>query len=114
MIVYLFFCRCIVEGTIPERLVPYCVTGDISREGSRESKAAEQLGVRIGMQASVLGRHRITIGTCMVAGNIYTMGFSRGHFTHILIDEAGQATEPEVMIPMSLLDVRTAQTVLAG
>lgn len=106
--------RCVAEGTIPKRLIPYCVTGDISREGSRESKSAENKGVRIGMQASVLGRHRVTIGTCMVIGNIYTMGFPRGHFTHIIIDEAGQATEPEVLIPLCLLDVTSAQTILAG
>ena len=40
------------------------------------------------------------------------------HFTHIFIDEAGHATEPETVIPLSgLLDVNMrngGQVVLAG
>lgn len=111
--------RCIADNNqLSERLAPYYVTGDISREGSRESResylANDGKKIRIGMQASTLGRHKVTIGTCMVIGNIYTMGLPKGHFTHILIDEAGQATEPEVLIPLCMLDIKTAQTVLAG
>lgn len=48
----------------------------------------------------VIGRNRITIGTCVSVGVLYTMGFPKGHFTHIIIDEAGQATEPEILIPL--------------
>ena len=28
---------------------------------------------------------------------------SRGFFTHLFIDEAGQATEPECLIPMTMM-----------
>lgn len=40
----------------------------------------------------------------------------RGHFTHIFVDEAGHATEPETVIPLSgLLDGKdTTQVVFAG
>jgi len=39
----------------------------------------------------------------------------RSHFTHIFIDEAGQATEPEAVIPISgLLDIKIGQLVLVG
>lgn len=42
----------------------------------------------------------------------------KGHFTHVFIDEAGHATEPETVIPLAnLLDIDMAnggQLVLAG
>jgi putative helicase MOV10L1 len=28
------------------------------------------------------------------------MGFALGHFTHVFVDEAGQATEPEILVPL--------------
>lgn len=35
--------------------------------------------------------------------------FSVGHFTHVFLDEAGQATEPESLIPIGLLFEKTGQ-----
>ena len=42
------------------------------------------------------------------------MGCKQGHFTHMVIDEAGQACEPEIMIPLSLAHRDSTQIVLAG
>lgn len=42
------------------------------------------------------------------------MGFPKGHFTHIILDEAGQLIEPDAMIPLVFLDVTSGQAVLAG
>lgn len=53
----------------------------------------------------VIGRHRITVTTCVTVGSLYMMGFPKDHFTHIIIDEAGQATEPEIMIPLGMFNV---------
>lgn len=61
-----------------------------------------------------LGRHRITVATCVAAGQLFTMGFPKGHFSHIIVDEAAQAAEPDVMIPISFLDKTTGQVILAG
>ena len=41
--------------------------------------------------------------TCVTAGALYTLALPVGHFTHVFVDEAGQATEPECLIPMGLL-----------
>lgn len=35
--------------------------------------------------------------------------FSVGHFTHVFLDEAGQATEPESLIPLGLVFEKTGQ-----
>ncbi|EHH65949.1 hypothetical protein EGM_02826 [Macaca fascicularis] len=37
-----------------------------------------------------------------------------GHFTHVFVDEAGQASEPECLIPLGLMSDVSGQIVLAG
>lgn len=64
--------------------------------------------------SKVVGRNRITVTTCGTAGILYTYGFPKGHFTHIIVDEAGQASEPEVLIPLAFLDSQSGQIILAG
>ncbi|XP_019933843.2 RNA helicase Mov10l1 isoform X1 [Paralichthys olivaceus] len=58
--------------------------------------------------------HRIVVSTCSSAGMFHSIGLQVGHFTHVFLDEAGQATEPESLIPMSLVSERDGQIVLAG
>ncbi|KAK2901476.1 hypothetical protein Q8A67_009591 [Cirrhinus molitorella] len=58
--------------------------------------------------------HRIVVSTCSSAGMFYQIGLRIGHFTHVFVDEAGQATEPETLIPLSLLSETNGQIVLAG
>ncbi|XP_037110092.1 RNA helicase Mov10l1 isoform X3 [Syngnathus acus] len=58
--------------------------------------------------------HRIVVSTCSSAGLFFNLGLQVGHFTHVFLDEAGQATEPESLIPLSLVSERDGQIVLAG
>lgn len=58
--------------------------------------------------------HRITIGTCVTLGTFYQMGLAHNHYTHIIVDEAGQCLEPEIMIPISFINKANGQVVLAG
>ncbi|CAL9696558.1 unnamed protein product [Knipowitschia caucasica] len=57
---------------------------------------------------------RIVVSTCSSAGMFHNVGLQVGHFTHIFLDEAGQATEPEALIPISLVSEVDGQIVLAG
>ncbi|KAK7101774.1 RNA helicase Mov10l1-like [Littorina saxatilis] len=78
---------------IPESIQGYCSTGE---------------------KLDVLCRYRIVIATCNTAGLLYTADLKAGHFTHAFVDEAGQATEPECLIPAGLVAGADGQIVLAG
>ncbi|XP_055011707.1 RNA helicase Mov10l1 [Boleophthalmus pectinirostris] len=58
--------------------------------------------------------HRIVVSTCSSAGMFPNVGLQVGHFTHVFLDEAGQAMEPEALIPISLVSEKDGQIVLAG
>jgi helicase MOV-10 len=61
-----------------------------------------------------LKRFRVIVVTCVSASMPYGVGMPRGHFSHIFVDEAGQATEPEVMISIKTMCDRTTNVVLSG
>ncbi|PNT78149.1 hypothetical protein BRADI_1g74450v3 [Brachypodium distachyon] len=64
------------------------------------------------MQA--LMRYKIVISTYMSSSTLQAEGLRQGHFTHIFLDEAGQSSEPEAMVPLSGLCGRDTVVVLAG
>ncbi|XP_046435519.1 probable RNA helicase armi [Neodiprion fabricii] len=106
--------HCTTDGSIPQKLIPYCAVGDLAREGTRNTPDHNANGIRPSCSASVLGRHRITVGTCISLGILHNMGFPRGHFTHVFVDEAGQATEPEILVPLNFIHADTGHVILAG
>lgn len=60
-------------------------------------------------------KYRVIVVTLVTAGRLVSGGVPKGHFTHIFIDEAGQAVEPECLIGIAgLLDPAKGQLVLAG
>ncbi|XP_033018750.1 RNA helicase Mov10l1 [Lacerta agilis] len=59
-------------------------------------------------------RFRIIVVTCSSAGMFYQIGIRLGHFTHAFVDEAGQASEPECLIPLGLISEVSGQIVLSG
>jgi helicase MOV-10 len=59
-------------------------------------------------------RFRVVVSTCVSASFASGIGMPRGHFSHIFVDEAGQATEPEAFISIkSIADDRT-NVILSG
>ncbi|XP_018406315.1 PREDICTED: probable RNA helicase armi isoform X1 [Cyphomyrmex costatus] len=105
--------HCLNSNVIPEELLPYCATAELG-EKLNDNFYHHENGVKTNCSMSVLGRHRITIGTCNILGMLHNMGFPRGHFSHVLIDEAGQATEPEIMISLNFIHSDHGQVILAG
>nr|XP_035129884.1 RNA helicase Mov10l1 isoform X1 [Callithrix jacchus] len=84
---------CRFEEMITDAIRPYC------RDGEDIWKAS---------------RFRIIITTCSSSGLFYQIGVRVGHFTHVFVDEAGQASEPECLIPLGLMSDVSSQIVLAG
>ncbi|XP_035988416.1 RNA helicase Mov10l1 isoform X3 [Fundulus heteroclitus] len=84
---------CRENESIPEVLRPYSRAGEDIRHAAF---------------------HRIVVSTCSSVGMFHNIGIQVGHFTHVFLDEAGQATEPESLIPISLISERDGQIVLAG
>jgi len=82
--------------SVPEKIRPYCFVND---ELEDLEKAA---------------RHKIMVSTCATAGGLYKLELRHGHFTHVLIDEAGHTTEPECLVPLGLVHSDSGQIVLAG
>ncbi|XP_064482229.1 putative helicase MOV-10 isoform X2 [Ornithodoros turicata] len=57
-------------------------------------------------------RCRVVVSTVATAGAMFGLGLSGGHFSHAFVDEAGQLTEPECLIPLVL--AQGGQVVLCG
>ncbi|KAH8362076.1 hypothetical protein KR200_002170, partial [Drosophila serrata] len=100
---------------IPKELLKYCATVDIGTPGSCENgMVITESGMKMRCQMNFLTRYRVIVSTNTTLGNFMQMDFPRGHFTHVLIDEAGQCSEPETMVPISLLTGSRKQVILAG
>ncbi|KAG8743479.1 hypothetical protein FRC10_011952 [Ceratobasidium sp. 414] len=61
-----------------------------------------------------LSSYRVIVATCCSAARLYEHGIDPGHFTQIFIDEAGQASEPEVTVPVLPLAGRNTNIILSG
>ena len=69
--------------------------------------------VRLRPAAKLIMEYRVVVVTLCKAGSLVSEGVPEGFFTHVFIDEAGQATEPECLIPMTMLGPE-GHLVLAG
>lgn len=63
---------------------------------------------------AVVKRYRVVVSTCVSAAFAHGIGVPRGHFSHIFVDEAGQATEPEVMVALRTMADHATNVVLSG
>ncbi|KAH8926472.1 P-loop containing nucleoside triphosphate hydrolase protein [Atractiella rhizophila] len=62
-----------------------------------------------------LENFRVVVCTLCSASVLYGIGLKAGHFSHIMVDEAGQGLEPECLIPITeFYQPGRVQIVLAG
>lgn len=105
----------IERDQIPDELRIHCITVDIAAPRSRaDPQNPIENGIRVQCNSEQISNYRILISTCMTFGSLLYMKFKPGHFTHAIIDEAGQCTEPEIAIPICLIDKNDGQIILAG
>ncbi|KAJ3917943.1 RNA helicase [Lentinula edodes] len=64
--------------------------------------------------AQDIRKYRVVVSTCITAGVPGSLGIERGYYSHIFVDEAGQAMEPTVMVPLKELADDKTNVVLAG
>ncbi|KAM4583240.1 putative helicase mov-10-B.1 isoform 3-T3 [Fundulus diaphanus] len=63
----------------------------------------------------ILMKYKVIVTTLFTAGRFVTGGVPVGHFSHVFVDEAGQAEEPQCVIAIAgLLCSKKGQLVLAG
>ena len=59
-------------------------------------------------------QYRVIVSTCINSAFAYNIGVPEGHFTHIFVDEAGQASEPEMLVAIMPLVVENTRVILSG
>lgn len=69
------------KDTVPARILDF---SKVNRDGTFSVPQKDELM-----------NFRVVISTCVSASVMYGIGMQNGHFTHIFVDEAGQASEPE-------------------
>ncbi|KAH8113520.1 P-loop containing nucleoside triphosphate hydrolase protein [Phellopilus nigrolimitatus] len=91
-----------------------------SRKPATVSKAVLKLtrvngsGVFVCPPRDQLEKFNVVVSTCCNASVPFGIGIKRGHFSHIFVDEAGQGTEPEIMIPIKTLIDEKTNIILSG
>ena len=87
------------KGTIQKELLPFSfLDGDMFSVPPVET----------------LKKYRVVVSTCFSASIPYCVGLPQGHFSHIFIDEAGQGTETEIMVPIKTMAGIDTNVILSG
>uniref|UniRef100_A0AAQ5ZBM9 RNA helicase n=1 Tax=Amphiprion ocellaris TaxID=80972 RepID=A0AAQ5ZBM9_AMPOC len=89
-------------STIPKNLLKYC--------NWDEGQDSFVFPVK-----EILMKYKIIVTTMITAGRLVSGAIPVGHFSHVFVDEGGQAVEPECIIAIAgLLSAEKGQLVLAG
>jgi helicase MOV-10 len=63
---------------------------------------------------NIVKTYRVIVCTCLSAAFTLGIGLERGHFSHVFIDEAAQATEPEAMVVVKNTAIASTKLILSG
>eukprot|EP00927_Polykrikos_kofoidii_P035938 TRINITY_DN30418_c0_g1_i2.p1 TRINITY_DN30418_c0_g1~~TRINITY_DN30418_c0_g1_i2.p1 ORF type:complete len:856 (+),score=131.49 TRINITY_DN30418_c0_g1_i2:75-2642(+) len=101
--------------TVPEEILTYCALAPDTTRRHSDSRLGPSFIVP---PLQELQRFKVIVATCItsehIARAIRDNGGSNGWFSHVVIDEAGEATEPETLVPLSLLRPTAGASVLLG
>jgi helicase MOV-10 len=61
-----------------------------------------------------LAKFRVVVSTCLSSSVPRGIGIPPGHFSHVFVDEAGQACEPEALIAIKTLANENTNLILSG
>lgn len=93
---------------------PELIPGDIAKYSKKiDSLADDGKEIKIGECYERIKDYTVVIGTFSTVSKLLEPSSLRNHFTHAIIDEAGQCTETDVLVPMALVGKR-GQTIMAG
>ncbi|KAF9440816.1 P-loop containing nucleoside triphosphate hydrolase protein, partial [Macrolepiota fuliginosa MF-IS2] len=92
------------EGQVPDRLKAYSY---------HRNNGATRPCFSVPPMAT-MKRYRVIVSTLISSSIVYGIGMPRGHFSHIFIDEAGQATEPEAFVAIKTIADNSTNIVLSG
>lgn len=62
----------------------------------------------------ILSQYTVIVSTCLSAAVPFAIGMYPGHFSHIFVDEVGQAMEPEALIAMRTMGGPRTNLIIAG
>lgn len=88
------------KGTVPPNLLPYTY---MNADGQFSHPSL-----------NTVKNYRVIVSTCLSAAFTLGIGVERGHFSHVFIDEAGQATEPEAMVVVKNTAIASTKLILSG
>lgn len=105
----------IERDLIPNHLKKFCATIDIGfDDGKAHNLRSTDDGLQLNCSKSIIVQYKIYISTLGSLGPLMQIKFMRDHFTHVIIDEAGQSVETESLIPISFVSKNKGQVILAG
>ena len=101
----------------PEELFRLYAPSRLKSQAPKELLSYTQIGADGHFFAPLLEtikQSRVVVTTCMLTSIVSGIGIPRGHFSHIFIDEAGQATEPEVAMSIKTMADNNTNIILSG
>ena len=105
----------IEKNLVPDHLKKFCATIDIGfDDGNAHKMTTDVSGMRFNCSKSVIVQYKIYVSTLSSLGPLMQIKFMQDHFTHVIIDEAGQVTETENLIPTTFVSKNKGQVILAG
>lgn len=93
---------------VPEDIKTYTKTYDDLIEDKTKAKE-----INFFQRLELVKNYRVVIGTFSTVAKLLEGPSLRNHFTHSIIDEAGQCTETDILVPLVLIGKR-GQTIMAG